>query len=1027
MKIRTLGVDIGIASIGWAVIEGEYGEQGFVNKEIVESGVRIFTKAENPKTKESLALPRRTARSARRRNARRRARISQIKNYLSKALGLDLKCFEQEGNLAPLFQTSKDFLSPWELRERALYRVLNKEELARVILHIAKRRGYDDIIYGVEEKDKGVIQKAIQENIALAKEKDFSTLGEMMYKLYYANSLNVRNKKESYNRCVGRSELRGELEEIFKRQKEFGNPFITEEFSRKLLGDPEAEDKRWEMGLIFYQRPLKGFEDKIGDCQHIKRANENPKRACKQAPSAEEFIALTKTINFLKSLENQHGILVSSFQESVEQILKEAQKTKAGLSYAKLKSLLALPDSYQFRDLDYSDKNPEKKCFVSLPSAYIFNSILPELPRDKQDKIADRIGANKDWGTLEKVFKSLDLNQEQIQAIKEAKLNFSKHINLSLEALYHILPLMREGKRYDEAKEILEKKGIFAKPQHAIQDSLPPIKELAKNDSYFDIPNPVLNRALSEFRKVVNALLQKHGKVHYFNIELARDVVKSKKQRGEIERNIKNAEKENEEAFKKLEELGLSNTYKNRLKCKLWLQQNEYCIYSGAKIGLEMLKDEKALQIDHAIPLSRSLDDSQSNQVLCLSSSNQDKGNKTPYEWFRSDEKKWQDFVARVYASKFSASKKRKLTQKTFKERSAEEFLARNLVDTGYIGRVVKEYVKTSLSFLPLPNDKKDPIRIISGSLTSAMRNYWGIREKSREHHLHHAQDAIIIACIQPSVIQAYAGFIKDKENHFQTSKEKTQALREADFKTKFALRWPFADFKDKVQESIEKITVSHRVSCKVTGALHEETLRTKEDYYKSYGGEEGVERALKLGKIRQIDRGIVDNGEMVRVDIFKSKDKGKFYAVPIYTFDFALGKLPNKAIVSGKSDGIIKDWIEMDEGYEFCFSLFKNDCIRIQSKEMQEPVLAIYKTTSSSTASINFEHLSKYIFSTSDEEKFFTDVDKQGTKTFTKTNCGIQNLKLFQKVKLSPLGEVKECKPSQRQAIRLKSSPKNV
>ena len=97
--IKTLGIDIGIASIGWAVIEGEYTEKGLENKEIVDSGVRIFTKAENPKTKESLALPRRIARSARRRNARRRARMEQVKAYLSQALGLDSKLFIQEETL----------------------------------------------------------------------------------------------------------------------------------------------------------------------------------------------------------------------------------------------------------------------------------------------------------------------------------------------------------------------------------------------------------------------------------------------------------------------------------------------------------------------------------------------------------------------------------------------------------------------------------------------------------------------------------------------------------------------------------------------------------------------------------------------------------------------------------------------------------------------------------------------------------------------------------------------------------------
>ncbi|MBW1478530.1 hypothetical protein AT945_06580 [Campylobacter jejuni] len=44
---RILAFDIGISSIGWAFSE---------NDELKDCGVRIFTKAENPKTGESLAL-----------------------------------------------------------------------------------------------------------------------------------------------------------------------------------------------------------------------------------------------------------------------------------------------------------------------------------------------------------------------------------------------------------------------------------------------------------------------------------------------------------------------------------------------------------------------------------------------------------------------------------------------------------------------------------------------------------------------------------------------------------------------------------------------------------------------------------------------------------------------------------------------------------------------------------------------------------------------------------------------------------
>lgn len=1043
--IKTLGIDIGIASIGWAVIEGEYTEKGLENKEIVDSGVRIFTKAENPKTKESLALPRRIARSARRRNARRRARMEQVKAYLSQALGLDSKLFIQEETLAPLFQTSPSFLSPWELRERALHRLLEKEELARVILHIAKRRGYDDITYGLEDSENGKIKKAIAENIQQVKQANCKTIGEMMFKCYYEKSLNVRNKKENYNRCIGRSELREELRTIFQIQQELKNPYINDAFIHKLLGDPNAESKQTKEGLIFYQRPLKGFGDKIGKCQHIRRGKESPNRACKHAPSAEEFIAITKIINFLMNLKNRFGDVSYSPKEVIEKILQEAQKSKKGLTYAKLKTLLDLPSDFEFIGLDYNGEKSPEKVFLSLSSTFELNKIV--LDRETQDKIAEILGANKDWEVILRGLKSLNLSQEQIEQIKNAKLSFSKHINLSLEALYHILPLMREGKRYDEAVEILQNSGVFSKPQTKEMYTLPPLEKLAEENSYFDIPNPVLKRALSEFRKVVNALIEKYGSFHYFNIELARDVCNEKKRRNELEKINRDNKNENDTAVKMLEELGIPNTFKNRLKCKLWIQQGEQCLYSGEKITTDHLKDEKALQIDHALPLSRSLDDSQSNKVLCLTSSNQDKLNKTPYEWLGSDEKRWNEYVSRVYKSQFSPSKKRKLTQKNFKDRSPDDFLARNLADTGYIGRAVKEYVKQSLSFLPLPDGKKEHIRIIAGSMTSSMRSFWGVQEKSREHHLHHAQDAIIIGCIQPSMIQAYTTYLKEKETHYLNSHQKAQLLEEGDYKTKLALRWPMPNFKDKIQESVKKIIVSHSVSYKVTGELHKATaygkdevltpLRERMEREQARGGKykeginsleysslEQMELALSLGKIREVNGALVKNGEMVRVDIFKSKDKGRFYAVPIYTYDFAIGKLPNKAIVPMDKGGVVKDWLEMDENYEFCFSLFKNDSIIFKTKDIHDSILGIFKGLNSSKGKIDIEHNSKFELK-NDERLFF--INKVGDPSYFREDINFSNFVFFQKVKLSPLGEVLECKPRNRQPISLKSTPKNV
>ena len=61
-----IGLDIGVASVGWAVV-GLNGTGEPVG--LHRLGVRIFDKAEQPKTGESLAAPRRMARGMRRPSA----------------------------------------------------------------------------------------------------------------------------------------------------------------------------------------------------------------------------------------------------------------------------------------------------------------------------------------------------------------------------------------------------------------------------------------------------------------------------------------------------------------------------------------------------------------------------------------------------------------------------------------------------------------------------------------------------------------------------------------------------------------------------------------------------------------------------------------------------------------------------------------------------------------------------------------------------------------------------------------------
>lgn len=1035
--MKILSFDIGVTSIGWAFVEGE---------KLKDCGARIFTKAENPKNGDSLAAPRREARSTRRRLARRKARLNTIKRLLCEEFGLNLSDYlANDGELPKAYETTKDTKSPYELRTLALEQKLEPKELARVILHIAKHRGYGNKHAKTgSDKDSGKVLSAIKVNEATMNAKRYKSVGEYLYKEFYQKERyekkgntptkefkNVRNKGENYEHCVAQEQVRAELELIFAKQREFGFPF-----SEKLYKVATKNDKTKEldfasaiMETAFYQRDLKGFENKVGKCVFY----ENKNRAPKDSLSAMEFVALTRIINTLKNLEEKSknlGIGETYGKDKTQEILKVVLD-QGEMSYKKLREILHLDEQVLFAKdskLDYTKgmQEAEKAKFIELKNLKAFKKAMggdfSEFDREELDKIATDIALIKSKENLAKKLQNYSaLSKEQVESL--SNLSFAKHIDLSLKALYKILPLMREGLRYDEA---VQKAGLQEHRKHLQKSEfLIPLKEY---EPY--LANPVVARALSEYRKVLNALLKKYGAVHKIHLEFAREAKLSAKERQKYEKGQREHFEANQNAIKQCEILGLPLNGANILKMKLWLEQGECCAYSGDKITESDLKDSNALQIDHIYPYSRSFDDSYMNKVLVFSKENQNKLNKTPFEAFGNNKEKW-DRILNL-SVKLPKQKQRRISNTNFKDKEGG-FLARNLNDVGYIARLASQWTKDCLEFLPLSENEvnivgekgsKKHIEAISGNLTATLRHYWGLGDKDRNNHLHHAVDAIILAYTNAKTIKAFADFRKNQEQN--KAKFYAKQIAESEYEEQKAFhKAQVKVFRQRVEEKINEIFVSKPPRKRARGALHEETFYSFEDekLLKSYGGKQGIEKAISLGKIRQVGTKIVSNGIMVRVDIFKDK-KGKFYGVPIYTMDFALGILPNKAVAIGKDkEGVIKDWIEMDSNYDFCFSLFKDDLILVQKKEMEKAELCYFVSFGSANAQINVEKHNNKFEGLSENEKILYSNATQ--KEVAGKSIGIQNLKTFEKYQVSPLGEVQKAEFESRQEIKLKSSPK--
>jgi CRISPR-associated endonuclease Csn1 len=863
MHKRILGIDIGISSLGWALID--YGDEE--DHTIVDTGVRIFTKAEHPKDGKSLALPRRMARSSRIRLKRKRGRKHQIKKLILE------KSFITKEILESLFDGRLEDV--WQLRKKGLDEKLPYEDIVRILIHLANHRGYQSVRKVDEKADKetGAVLTAIVENKKLLD--DYRTFGEMIFSEYHDTKM--RNTSGKYQHTPTREMLKAEVITLCKSQRELGNLKLDEDFVKIYCE------------LAFTQNPFKSVEDMVGRCTFEK----NDKRAPKNAPTFELFRAYT-TLQNLKIIENfsERKLL----QAEIETIIIKSSTTNK-ISYKTIRKLLKLEEEATFKGLNYFDtktgevKNPEgTACFERAGYHALKKVLQKEISLKNLDEIATIFSIEKEDKEIEKKLHLLDINQEDINHLIE-NISFKYFAHLSLTALYKILPIIQEGKRYDEAIKIRY-------PNSTQFDKNKLLPSLTKEESD-SLTNPVVKRAFSQYRKLLNAIIRKYGSVDKIHFELTRELKKSHKDRQQIAKRQKEFRTNKESARLRAEMDGIdASRGKNLLKFRLYEEQNGFSGYSNTKIDIARLGEDKYVEIDHILPFSRSLDDSLANKILVFVHENQDKRAMTPFEYFgqNSSSEQWLTFVSHVKTNLINISKRKRdfLLKTNFDENSENEFKSRNLNDTAYMARFIKEHTLKHLAFKN-PKDKV-PVQVRSGSLTSMLRHFWGIGEKSRDNHLHHAVDAIILAFSTQSEVQKLSTIAAKRENFVYEKKE--EKAKKVHFTP------PLEHFSAIVEEKINTIFVSHAPRHKVMGAAHKETV------YSKYDPKKGV------FKVRE---GVAEQGEIKRVDVFTKK--GKFFFIPLYVADFVKDHLVEVDLKGNK----------IDETYSFKFSVQKGDYVAFQ------------------------------------------------------------------------------------------------
>ncbi len=786
-----IGLDIGITSVGWAVLENGINDEP---RRIVDLGVRIFEAAEIPKTGESLAMPRRNARTTRRRLRRRRHRLDRIKWLLEKEGIIQIDSFMERYHM-------NNLPCVYELRCKALEKKLTKEEFAQILIYIAKHRGFKSTRKAeTKEKEGGAVLSATKENKRIMEEKGYRTVGEMIYKdeafttnaPWTANGklFTPRNKQEDYRHTILRELLAEEVKTIFEMQRKLGNDFATEELEGAYLeimlsqrsfdegpgNQPDGSPSPYGGNLI---------DRMVGKCTFEK----GEQRGAKATYTAERFVLLQK-IN--------HTVLITDSGNTMEftpqqrETLVAYAYEKKELKYSDVRKKLNLPENVYFKGLNYGSKKAnkendlqnrmqskeksdskevEKAKFVSMQWFYQIQKargIKPqEITGDSEKDLIDNVGTiltkfKSDEGRRRELCK-LHLDLQEVENLLE--LNPSKFQHLSLKAMKKVIPYLEQGQIYNVACENAGynfKADGDEKRMTLLSGEI--LKELLE-----DIPNPVVKRAISQTVKVLNAIIRKYGSPQAIHIELAREMSKNFQERNKIQKQYQDNQNNNERVKNQIKEYGVSNpTGQDILKFRLWQEQNETCMYTGNHIPLERLFNNDDYEIDHIIPYSISFDDSFKNKVLVESGANREKGNRIPAEYFGVETERWHKFQVLVDTQVHDYKKRQYLLKEKLTKEDRSGFKERNLTDTKYITTAVMNLIRKNLAFAPFSDEKKKKrVYAVNGAITSYLRKRWGLMQKDRSTDRHHAMDAVVVACCTDGMIQKISRNIQGRELAF--------------------------------------------------------------------------------------------------------------------------------------------------------------------------------------------------------------------------------------------------------------------
>ena len=833
-----LALDIGVASVGWAIVDKETGA-------VLEAGSNIF-----PEASAAANQVRREMRQSKRENRRRRNRLDDF-----------TKMWRKYGLPIPA-HFDNDIVN---LKVQALYENISLEELYMILYNYLKHRGIsyledaqDDTVSGSSAYANGLKEnaKALETSYPSEIQKQrLETLGKYRGQTQIVND---NGEKTDLSNVFTVSAYRKEIQAILTNQQKYHKELVEEicnEYimifnrKRKYYEGPGNEKSRTDYGKYTTQKDENGnyitenniFEKLIGKCSIYK----DELRASTASYTAQEF-------NLLNDLNNL-TINGRKLEENEKRKIVETIKTSNTVNMRKIISAVMNEkiEDFQGARVDKSNKELFHKfeAYNKMRKALdAINIDITSFSREDLDDIAHILTLNTDKESIEEAFKNSRFNLPE--DVRECFVTVRKN-NSSLFSKWHSfsLKIMKEElipEMYSQPKEqmaLLVEKGFFKGSVEEFAGlTYIPVDAVSE-----DILNPVVRRSVRVSFKILNGILKKYKELEAVVIEMPRD-----RNSEEEKKRIADGQKMNEKEMEYIEtklvvSYGLKLSHEDfssqknlSMKLKLWNEQDGICLYSGRTIDPnDIVRHPEMFEIDHIIPRSISFDDSRSNKVLVYRVENQKKANRTPYFYLSHSNGEWTFEKFRATVMNLSKKKEYAISRKKVQNLLYSEditkmdvlkgFINRNINDTSYASRVV---LNTLQNFFKA-KDTETKVKVVRGSYTHQMRVNMKLDKDRQESYSHHAVDAMLIAFsemgyeayrkLQGSFIDFETGEILQKEMWEENMTDEVYA----DYL--YGMKW--SQIRREITRAEKDVRFWHFVSRKCNRGLCNQTIRGTREY----------------------------------------------------------------------------------------------------------------------------------------------------------------------------------------------------